>query len=214
MVVHARRVTGSVGVVTAQPERKTDRATTVDRHVLDLVGQSPIGRIPVLDVQPSVDGGRRPTCSVVGEVVPVRATVFREGHDAVNATLVLTDPDGAEHHHPMTLLNPGLDLWGTTMSGDREGIWSYRVEGWSDPYGTWKHDATIKVRAGVDVEPRLEEGARVLERAVNEVRRPVEDARVLADAVTALRDTDRPAEARLQAGIAPEVVEVLTRNPL
>jgi starch synthase (maltosyl-transferring) len=214
MVVHARRVTGSVGVVTAQPDRKTDRATTVDRHVLDLVGQSPIGRIPVLDVQPSVDGGRRPTCSVVGEVVPVRATVFREGHDAVNATLVLTDPDGAEHHHPMTLLNPGLDLWGTTMSGDREGIWSYRVEGWSDPYGTWKHDATIKVRAGVDVELMLEEGARVLERAVNEVRRPVEDARVLADAVTALRDTDRPAEARLQAGIAPEVVEVLTRNPL
>jgi starch synthase (maltosyl-transferring) len=214
MVVHARRVTGSVGVVTAQPDRKTDRAQTVDRHVLDLVGQSPIGRIPVLDVRPSVDGGRRPTCSVVGEVVPVRATVFREGHDAVNATLVLTDPDGTEHHRPMTLLNPGLDLWGTTMTGDREGIWSYRVEGWSDPYGTWRHDGTIKVRAGVDVELMLEEGARVLERAIDEVRRPVEDARVLADAVTALRDTSRPAEARLQAGIAPEVVEVLERQPL
>ena len=44
-------------------------------------------------------------------------------------------------------------------------MWSYRVEGWSDPYATWDHDATIKVAADVDTELMLEEGARVLERA-------------------------------------------------
>ena len=48
-------------------------------------------------------------------------------------------------------------------------MWSYRVEGWSDPYGTWDHDATIKVAADVDTELMLEEGARVLERALAEV---------------------------------------------
>ncbi|HSO65837.1 MAG TPA: maltotransferase domain-containing protein, partial [Ornithinibacter sp.] len=71
--------------------------------------QHPIGRIPVLDVRPSVDGGARPAKAVVDEEFVVRATVFREGHDAVNASVVLTDPAGAEHVVPMTCTNPGLN---------------------------------------------------------------------------------------------------------
>ena len=86
----------------------------------------------------------------------VTATVFREGHDAVNATLVVTDPDGQERAQLMTCLNPGLNHC-CPLVADREGWWSYRVEGWSDPYGTWVHDAEIKVAAGVDVELMLAE---------------------------------------------------------
>ena len=71
-------------------------------------GVEPIGRIPVIDVRPVVDCGRRPAKSVVGEEFLVQAKVFREGHDAVNATAVLVDPDGAEHPYPMTSVNPGL----------------------------------------------------------------------------------------------------------
>ncbi len=188
--------------------------TSLDRSALALHGQEPIGRIPVQDLRPLVDGGARPVKSVVNELFPITATVFREGHDAVNATVVLTDPDGQEHRVRMHLLNPGLDHWGTTVFADREGIWSYRVEGWSDPYATWHHDATIKVHAGVDVELMLEEGARVLDRAVAEVSHPLERARLIADAATALRDTQRPVEARLSAGTAPEIVEVMTNQPL
>ena len=124
----------------------------------------PIGRIPVQNVRPCVDHGKRPAKSVVGEEFDVTATVFREGHDAVNATLVVTDPDGQERAQLMTCLNPGLNHWAALVA-DREGWWSYRVEGWSDPYGTWVHDAEIKVAAGVDVELMLAEGALVLERA-------------------------------------------------
>lgn len=47
------------------------------------------GRIGIDDVQPVVSGGRYPAKAVVGEVVPVSATVWREGHDAVSATLVV-----------------------------------------------------------------------------------------------------------------------------
>ena len=55
-----------------------------------------IGRIPVTRVSPVVEGGAYPAKATLGEAVPIRAAVFREGHDAVSATLVLTDPDGAE----------------------------------------------------------------------------------------------------------------------
>jgi starch synthase (maltosyl-transferring) len=151
---------------------------------------------------------------VVGEQFDVTATVFREGHDAVNATVVLTDPDGRERHLPMTLVSPGLDHWSATICADRTGQWSYRVEGWSDPYRTWEHDATIKVAADVDAELMLEEGALVLERALKEVVRTPAEAAPLADGIAALRDATRPPQARLRAAITPEVRAEMSNRPL
>ena len=55
-----------------------------------------IGRIPIVDVAPVVGCGRWPAKAVVGETVVVGATVFREGHDAVNANVVLSDPSGRQ----------------------------------------------------------------------------------------------------------------------
>ena len=173
-----------------------------------------IGRIPVTDVMPIVDCGNLPTKSVVDEPFTVRATVFREGHDAVNASLVMTSPHGVERIVPMTCVNPGLDLWTGEAEADHEGVWHFRVEGWSDPYGTWDHDATIKVAAGVDVEVMFEEGARVLERACATNTYDDADERVLRDAVTTLRDTSRSDDERLAAGTSTEVKDVLERLPL
>jgi starch synthase (maltosyl-transferring) len=83
--------------------------------------QSPIGRIPVVDVEPLVDGGARPTKSVVGEEFVVTATVLREGHDAVGASVVLTDPQGRDHVATMVCTNPGLNTWEATVVADRPG---------------------------------------------------------------------------------------------
>ena len=118
-----------------------------------------------------MEHGAFPAKSVVGEPFDVTATVFRDGHDAVNATVVLTDPDGGERQVPMTLVIPGLDHWSATISADWTGTWSYRIEGWADPYGTWAHDAAIKVAAEVDTELMLLEGALLLGRALKEVTR-------------------------------------------
>ncbi|KNX39210.1 alpha-1,4-glucan:maltose-1-phosphate maltosyltransferase [Luteipulveratus halotolerans] len=174
----------------------------------------PVGRIPVLDVAPAVEAGALPARSVAYEDVPFSATVFREGHDAVNATLVVTDPDGHVEHVPMTCDNPGLDHWVAELSADRPGHWTYRVEGWSDPYGTWSHDAAVKVDAGVDVELMLEEGARLMDRAATELRLDAAARAVLADAATGLRDAARPVPERLAAGLSDDVRSLLRAVPL
>jgi starch synthase (maltosyl-transferring) len=152
---------------------------------------------------------------VVGEAVPVRATVFGEGHGAVAATAVLRGPDGRVRQRAvMTLLEPGLDLWGTDLTPDGEGDWTFQVEGWSDPYGTWRHDAGLKVAADVDTELMLTEGARLLKRAARTPGRPRPQAQLLRDAVRGLRDTDRPAQARLAAGTCAQVRAALTDRPV
>ncbi|WP_226028379.1 maltotransferase domain-containing protein, partial [Streptomyces hyderabadensis] len=152
-----------------------------------------VGRIPVLDVRPVVQRGRRPAKAVTGESFEVSATVFREGHDAVAANVVLRDPEGRPGPWtPMRELAPGTDRWGATVTPTGTGLWSYTVEAWSDPVTTWRHHARIKIPAGMDTELVLEEGARLYERAAAEVPRS-EDRRELLAAVDALRDEERPA---------------------
>uniref|UniRef100_UPI0038601D6D alpha-1,4-glucan--maltose-1-phosphate maltosyltransferase n=1 Tax=Georgenia satyanarayanai TaxID=860221 RepID=UPI0038601D6D len=176
---------------------------------------TPIGRIPVIELSPVVEGGRWPAKAVTGEAVRIRATVFREGHDAVAATAVLTGPDGVEHSRvTMDPVDPGLDHVEAWLVPDRVGDWTFHVEGWSDPYGTWLHDAPLKVHAGVDVELMLTEGALLLEAAAARPELPAEARTVLTDAVTALRDGERPPAARLAAGTAEEVQAALAAHPV
>ena len=174
-----------------------------------------IGRIPITDVEPSVGCGRWPAKAVVGETFTVTATVFREGHDAVNANVVLKGPKN--RRGPWTPMHPfgvGLDRWAADVTPDAEGAWTFTVEAWSDPVETWRHAAEIKVPAGIDVELMLEEGALLLERAAQAAPRNGGGRGALRDAVRALRDTARPPQARLAAALAPAVEEVLHRNPL
>ncbi|MFE9707408.1 maltotransferase domain-containing protein, partial [Streptomyces sp. NPDC005930] len=173
-----------------------------------------VGRIPVLDVRPVVQRGRRPAKAVTGESFEVTATVFREGHDAVAANVVLTDPRGRPGPWtPMRELAPGTDRWGATVTAGEPGLWSFTVEGWSDPVTTWRHHAGVKIPAGMDTDLVLEEGARLYERAAADVPGSA-DRRELLAAVDALRDESRPAASRLAAALTPEVDAVLARHPL
>ncbi|MFG3208717.1 alpha-1,4-glucan--maltose-1-phosphate maltosyltransferase [Streptomyces tendae] len=173
-----------------------------------------IGRIPVRDVQPVVEHGRRPAKAVTGETFEVTATVFREGHDAVAANVVLKDPEGRPGPWtPMRELAPGSDRWGAEVTPGAPGDWTYRVEAWSDPVATWRHTARIKVPAGIDAGLVLEEGAELYRRAAAGV--PQEAGRaVLLAAATALLDDTLPVATRLAAALTPEVDAVLARHPL
>ncbi|MBU8548007.1 alpha-1,4-glucan--maltose-1-phosphate maltosyltransferase [Streptomyces sp. Babs14] len=173
-----------------------------------------IGRIPVRDVHPVVDHGRRPAKAVAGETFEVTASVFREGHDAVAANVVLKDPEGRPGPWtPMRELAPGSDRWGAEVTPDAPGEWTYRVEAWSDPVTTWQRHARIKVPAGIDTGLVLEEGAELYRRAAAGVPKDAGRAVVLAAAETLLDDT-LPVATRLAGALTPEVDAVLARHPL
>ncbi|MFF9447304.1 maltotransferase domain-containing protein, partial [Streptomyces althioticus] len=173
-----------------------------------------IGRVPVRDVRPCVDRGRRPAKAVVGEAFEVTASVFREGHDAVAANVVLKDPEGRPGPFtPMRELAPGTDRWGAEVVADAPGHWTYRVEAWGDPVTTWRHVATVKVPAGIDTGLVLEEGADLFARAAAGVPRDA-GQHVILEAAATLRDDTLPCATRLAAALTPEVDAVLARHPL
>jgi starch synthase (maltosyl-transferring) len=174
-----------------------------------------VGRIPVMDVMPLVDLGRLPAKATAGEAIPVRASVFREGHDRLGAEVVLVDPAGARRP-PVRMTPDGdqPDRYLAWVTPDGVGAWTFEVHAWSDPVATWEHDAGIKIPAGVDVELMFTEGGLLLDRVSTDPALDAQDAKVVRAAATAARDTSRPVEARLAALQAPELVAVLTDHPL
>jgi starch synthase (maltosyl-transferring) len=180
-----------------------------------------IGRIPILDVSPVVECGRRMTKAVAGETFQVSATVIMEGHGVLGAGVVLRDPLGKLGPLVrMRQLAPGSDRYGADVTVTSEGVWYFHVESWSDPIAHWVHDAEIKIPRGQDVELMLAEGALLFERAARSVRQPPGAARpaaaraALNGLARRLRDRSLPAWDRLAAARAAEIAPILEAYPL
>ncbi len=198
-------------------EKPQNVAVSADRPV-SVSGARPVtltGRIPVTEVEPVVEGGRFPAKAVVGEDVPVRATVFREGHDGLGATARLIDPDGTEvqrvHMRPG---RPGMDEFLATLRPSRTGLHHFVVEGWSDPVGTWHHAAAVKIAAGVDVELMLDEGEALFARAAEDETRSARDRALFEAAARGLADTSRDPAERLAAAEDPDLAAALAERPI
>jgi starch synthase (maltosyl-transferring) len=166
-----------------------------------------------MDVMPVVDLGRRPAKATVGEPMPVTASVFREGHDKLGAEVVLVTADGTRLPPVrMRLAGEVPDLYTADLVPRSVGAFTFEVHAWSDPLGTWQHDAGIKIPAGVDVELMFTEGGLLLERVAAGTSGA--ELAVVRAAIEAGADTERPVQARLAALQAPELIAVLAAHPL
>lgn len=175
-----------------------------------------VGRIPVMNVMPVVDLGRQPAKATLGEPFPVSATVFREGHDKLGAEVVLIDPSGARRAPVRMVKHAEVpDHYEAWVTPDVEGPWGFEVHAWSDPIGTWQHNAGLKIPAGVDVELMFTEGRLLLEKVRADLAE--DDARghaLVESGIAAATDTERPVEARLAALQDPELDAVLLAHPV
>jgi len=178
-------------------------------------------RLGITDVAPVVSCGSFSSRAVVGEHVPITATVFREGHDAVAANVVWNPPatPGKRATRPplvrMAPFGPEPDRWTATVVPDREGLWTYQVEAWDDPVATWHHAVEVKVEAGQgaeDLANDLEEGALLLDEVQKTV--PREHRSAVAAAAVALRDTSLELTARLSPALASSMTELLHAHPV
>ena len=201
------------------------------------------GRIGIDDVAPAVSAGRYPAKAVVGEVVPVRATVWREGHDAVSATLVVRYhgegypqlAEGPVQGRPappvpieaVVIPSPRIKPQAITMGTgrtpdvfhgqfcpDRVGLWTFRVDGWGDPIATWRKGVTAKLDAGQS-EADLSNDLIIGARLLERAATGVPRTLrdPLIDAAETLRKPGDPFT-RAGAALSEEVSELLAQYPL
>ncbi|WIM68645.1 DUF3416 domain-containing protein [Corynebacterium breve] len=174
------------------------------------------GRLGIDDVRPQITGRTLPAKAAVGEVVPISALVWREGHDAVAATVELTPPEGAEPfsiHMQAETYRP--DNVHAVFVPDTEGIWHFRIDAWSDVMATWRNAVTKKFDAGqsaAEMANDLAHGVELFERAAAQT--PAPDNKVLEEVVRSLNDESLPLEARIQPGLSDQVLDILAAFPL
>ncbi|HEX3786429.1 MAG TPA: alpha-1,4-glucan--maltose-1-phosphate maltosyltransferase [Pseudonocardiaceae bacterium] len=175
------------------------------------------GRLGIDDVTPRVGCGQYPAKAVVGEHIPVSATVWRDGHDAVAATVFWRGPnDRVSRQTRMVEQGKGLDLFAAVVVPDIEGMWTYRVDAWSDPWATWRHTVEVKVAAGQGADELandLESGARLLDRVSRRPDRRHERA-MLATAAAALRDEHRSLAERVAPALSADVIRIMHDYPV
>lgn len=170
------------------------------------------GRFAVTDVHPSNLDGRRPAAAVVGECIPIRATVFREGHGALGVEVQWTGPN-SNGQARMTAIPDGLDTWQTFLRFAHVGPHTFTIHVWADPWLTWLQRAPVIIESRSDVETEFAEGAAILDRAAAALRRTKAGTTLRAAAKT-IRTTALPIAVRLAAATDPAVSQVMANHPL
>ena len=115
-------------------------------------------RIFVTDVAPQVDCGRWPAKACVGDRVEVRATITRDGHEALRGIVRYRRPKGRWRESPLEAL--GNDRFAGGFEVDSVGRWRFEIEAWVDRHAGWLDEHDRKVAAGQsDLAGELAEGA-------------------------------------------------------
>ena len=175
-----------------------------------------IGRFPIYDITPAVFFGGEFVAAkaVVNEDIPVRASITREGHDALGAQVVLIDPTGRETSRKlMREIWPGTDRYEAIVRPLAEGMWSFSIEAFDDPFQTWKHDCGIKIAAGVDEELCCAMGIEVFTQALSAIVNK-ENAKLLEQAIQDLSNQKLSAQIRFERATTSEIIQYFHNNPL
>src|SRR5918994_3581500 len=149
--------------------------------------------------QPELDGGRYPVKRVVGDQLLVTADILADGHDLLDAAILLrADDDQTWREAPMRPIDN--DRWSGHIELTRNRWHRYAVEAWRDAWGTWRHGLHRKVEASVAVPVELEEGRILVEAAMTraEEAESGDDVRTLRDALAGFRRA-RSEQTRLAA---------------
>jgi starch synthase (maltosyl-transferring) len=174
-------------------------------------------RLGIDDVKPLSGDGTYPSKAVVGEHVPVTATVWREGHDAVAADVVWRGPgERRDRTSRLRELGKDPDVFGAVIVPDAIGLWTFRIDAWSDPWATVVHAIEVKLAAGQtadDLANDLELAARVLHEVAARKERK-NDRPTLEGAATALRAANLPLGARTGPALDAEVRQLMHDFPV
>ena len=173
-----------------------------------------IGRIPIADLKPEVDGGLFPAKAYQGEVIPFGATVFREGHDAVGAELILVSPSGKTTKKRLEENFSGSDFFETRVQIDEIGTWSYQVLGFGDDFATWHHNATVKIAIAQDTDLVILEALSLFSNASKEKNRSKHSLALIKQLILIFEDVSISAKAKLAAVDKPEMLSMFKLEPV
>jgi starch synthase (maltosyl-transferring) len=125
-------------------------------------------RIAIENVTPEINAGRFPAKAIQTEDFVVEADIFSDGHDVLQAALVL-DRAGKSVEYPMRLVDN--DRWEARVQLADLGLYKYTIVAWRDLFASWAREIRKKIEAAQDVSVEIVEGHNLVQSALAALKR-------------------------------------------
>lgn len=127
------------------------------------------GDLIISDVRPQIENGEFPAKRIIGDAVPVTASIYTYGIDSLQARIRYRYE--GERKWRYTHMERGTnDQWTGTFIVDQPGKYQFSIEAWVDEYRTWLRNVMKWFRAAEDISPDLKVGLELLRKILKSSR--------------------------------------------
>jgi starch synthase (maltosyl-transferring) len=166
-------------------------------------------RIIIENVLPQLDGGAFAIKRIVGQKVKVTASVFSDGHDVVQCAVKFKHQSDKKWQE-IRMIPADNDEWYAEFKVEKQGSYSYFVEGWVDYALNWQHGTERKIFDGQQVKSELLEGAEY----VKEIQKlATKEEKKYLDTVVNLFTSESNYENGVSESISKELTELFKKYP-
>jgi len=142
-------------------------------------------RIVIESVKPQLDGGSFFIKRIINQTVNVSAHVFADGHDVVECCVKFKHEKDKKWSE-VRMSPTENDEWEAEFVVEKQGFYSYFIEGWVDYALNWQHGTERKIKDNQHVKSELLEGAEYCQAILKEATK--EEKVYLNTAIKAFQD--------------------------
>lgn len=166
-------------------------------------------RIIIENVKPQLDNGAFAIKRIVGQYIHVTADVFGDGHDLIEVALKYkheSDKNWSEVRMKPTQ-NDGYEA---TFQVEKQGFYTYQIEGWVDYALNWQHGTERKIHDSQHVKSELLEGAEYV-KAIQ--KQATKEEKVYLKEVEKIFKSEKDYHEAIQHAMSPELTAIFKKYP-
>jgi len=167
-------------------------------------------RIVIENVLPQIDGGAFSIKRIVGQKVTVTADVFSDGHDVIECQ-VKYKHEAAKKWQEVRMRPTENDAWTAEFKVEKQGIYTYFVEGWVDYALNWQHGTERKIQYNQKVKSELLEGAEYV-KAVQKFADA--DEKAYLKKVATYFTTEKDYDKAIEVAMSHELTAIFKKYPI
>lgn len=153
-------------------------------------------RVVIDYISPQLNGGEFFIKRIVNEIVTVNAHVLVDGHDVIAAS-VLYKHEKERTWKEVRMHELGNDEWQASFMVEKQGFYTYKVEGWVDYALNWQHGVERKIDDNQYIISELLEGAELLKPLLKKANKTEKD--YLGECIDAFQDAEQYEKAITEA---------------
>jgi starch synthase (maltosyl-transferring) len=166
-------------------------------------------RIIIESVKPQLDGGSFFIKRIINQTVNVSAHVFADGHDVVECCVKFKHEKDKKWSE-VRMLPTENDEWEAEFRVEKQGFYSYFIEGWVDYALNWQHGTERKIKDNQHVKSELLEGAEYCQAILKEVTK--EEKVYLNAAIKAFQDA-KLYDSAIEIALSDELHQIFKKYP-